>query len=124
MARKSLDQYSIGPNGVDAQSTERAKRMWPGSEGEMASLVQSKKPMSWLSSDWRVSCLWKESTSPAVWARNTHSFMKELESSIEGSAMVGLGHKPLPSLGEVCLLSSGLGGSDTGGVGSPTREPK
>jgi len=106
MALRSFDQYSMGPSGVDAQSTERAKRIWRGSEGEMASLVQSKKPMSCLSSCWHVGCLWKESTSPALWARSTHSLANEVESSINGRAMDGLGHKPLPSLGETRVLAA------------------
>ena len=46
MARKSLDQYSIGPRGVDAQSMERANWICLGSEEEIDKRVQSKKPTS------------------------------------------------------------------------------
>jgi hypothetical protein len=45
----------------------------------MDSLVQSKKPMSW--SLGGVRSLRKGSTSPALWARKTHSFVKEGEVS-------------------------------------------
>lgn len=46
MPRKSFDQNSMGPSGVDAQSTERANCICRGSEGDMGSRVQSKKPTS------------------------------------------------------------------------------
>jgi hypothetical protein len=46
MARRSVDQYSIGPSGVFAQSTERANKICDGSEADSGSRVQSKKPMS------------------------------------------------------------------------------
>lgn len=66
IARRSFDQYSIGPRGVEAQSIERANWICLGREGDNDSLVQSKKPMSWLSSCGPSGSLWKESTSPAV----------------------------------------------------------
>jgi hypothetical protein len=75
MARRSLDQCSIGPRGVDAQSMARANWIWGGREDDIDSLVQSKKPMSW--SFGGVCSLRKGSTSPALWALKTHSFVKE-----------------------------------------------
>lgn len=46
MARKSLDQYSIGPRGVEGQSIERANWICRGRDADKGNLVQSKKPMS------------------------------------------------------------------------------
>jgi len=46
MARKSLDQYSIGPRGVDGQSIERANWICRGRDAVKGNLVQSKNPIS------------------------------------------------------------------------------
>ena len=46
ICRKSEDQYSIGPNGVDDQSTLLANWIWRGRLSERGSRVQSKKPIS------------------------------------------------------------------------------
>src|SRR5579871_3997414 len=46
ICRKSEGQNSIGPNGVDDQSTLLANCIWLGRLSDRGSLVQSKKPIS------------------------------------------------------------------------------